>query len=109
MAKQLNTNRIEMMMKKGQKARIFAAIGILPLLAIFFYPASTSAATPTLTPGTTTSFAILGATTITNSGATTISGSAGGNIGLAPGSAFTGSSSVTTSGVQHIADATATT
>jgi len=98
-----------MIMKKGQKARIFAAIGTLPLLAIFFYPASTSAATPTLTPGTTTSFAVLGATTITNTGPTVISGTAGGDIGLAPGSSFTGSSTVTTSGVQHIADTTATT
>ncbi len=98
-----------MIMKKGQKARIFAAIGTLPLLAIFFYPASTSAATPVLTPGSTTSFAVLGATTITNTGPTVITGTAGGNIGLAPGSSFTGSTTVTTSGVQHIADTTATT
>ena len=96
-------------MKKGQKARIFAAIGILPLLAIFFYPASTSAATPVLTPGTTTNFAVLGSTTITNTGPTVISGTAGADIGLAPGSSFTGSTTVITSGVQHIADTTATT
>lgn len=85
-------------MKKGQKVRLFAAIGTLSLLTIFLYPASTSAAGPTINQGTTTSFAILGATTITNTGPTTISGTAGGNIGLAPGSAFTGSSTVTTSG-----------
>jgi len=96
-------------MKKGQKVRLLAAIGTLPLLAIFIYPSATSAATPTINPGTTTSFAVLAATTITNTGPTTISGTAGGDIGLAPGSAFTGSSTVTTSGVQHIADATATT
>src|ERR1700694_2742041 len=91
----LNTNRIEMTMNKGKKVRLFAAIGTIPLLAIFFYPASTSAATPTINQGTTTSFAILGATTITNTGPTTSTGTAGGNIGLAPGSSFTGSSTVT--------------
>ena len=96
-------------MKKGQKVRLFAAIGTLPLLAIFLYPTATSAAGPTLTPGSTTSFAVLGATTITNTGPTTISGSAGGDIGLAPGSSFTGSTTVVTSGTQHIADAAATT
>ena len=96
-------------MKKGQKVRLFAAIGTLPLLAIFIYPSATSAATPTITPGTTTSYAVLAATTITNTGPTTLSGTAGADMGLAPGSAVTGGSTITTSGVQHIADAPATT
>ena len=53
--------------------------------------------------------AILAGTTITNTGPTTISGTAGGDVGLAPGSAFPGATSVTLSGVKHIADTVATT
>lgn len=96
-------------MKKANKAKIFTAIATLPLLAIFLYPASSNAAGPTINQGTTTTFGVLAATTITNTGPTTISGTAGGDIGLAPGSAFTGSTTVTASGTQHIADAVATT
>ena len=96
-------------MKKSNKVKVFTAVALLPLLAIFIAPASSNAATPTITPGTTTTFGVLAATTITNTGPTTISGTAGGDIGLAPGSSFTGSTSVTASGVQHIADTAATT
>lgn len=96
-------------MKKSNKVKVITAVALLPLLAIFINPASSNAAAPVLTPGTTTTFGVLAATTITNTGPTVINGTAGGNIGLAPGSAFTGSTTVTASGVQHIADATATT
>lgn len=96
-------------MKKTNKVKAYTAIALLPLLAIFVYPASSDAATPTINQGTTTSFAVLAATTITNTGPTTISGTAGGDIGLAPGSAFTGSTTVTTPGVEHLADTAATT
>lgn len=96
-------------MKKVNKVRILTTVLALPLVALFAIPASVSAAGPTVTAGSTTPFAVLGATTITNTGATTISGTGGGDIGLAPGSAFTGSASVTTSGTQHIADTVATT
>lgn len=96
-------------MRKTNKIKAFTAIALLPLLAIFVYPASSDAATPTINQGTTTTFAVLAATTITNTGPTTISGTAGGDIGLAPGSSFTGSTTVTASGVQHIADTAATT
>ncbi|NLC54979.1 MAG: DUF3494 domain-containing protein [Erysipelothrix sp.] len=41
---------------------------------------------------------------MTNTGNTTINGDAGGDIGLHPGSAFTGQASVTLSGVVHAAD-----
>ena len=57
--------------------------------------------------GTTSNFAVLAGSTITNTGPTTISGSAGGDVGLSPGTAFTGSASVTMSGVQHLADTVA--
>ena len=96
-------------MKKINSVRFFSAIGALSLLAIFLYPATTSAAGPTIRPGTTTGFAVLAGTTVTNTGPTTISGSAGGDVGLFPGSSFTGSTTVTMSGVPHLADAVANT
>ena len=51
--------------------------------------------------GTTSTFAVLAGTTITNTGATTISGKlpeGGGNVGLYPGSDFPGKTSVTMTG-----------
>lgn len=96
-------------MKKSNKVKLFTAVALMSLLAIFFYPASSNAATPVLTPGSTTTFGVLAATTITNTGATVINGTAGGDIGLAPGSSFTGNTTVTASGIQHIADTAATT
>ena len=94
-------------MKKGQKARSIAAIGILPLLAVFLIPAPTSAAGPTISQGSTTSFGVLAATTITNTGSTSVSGTAGGDIGLSPASLFPDSATVTASGTTHLGDATA--
>ncbi len=96
-------------MKKNTSVRGFSAIAALTLLTIILYPATTSAAGPTIRPGTTTTFAVLAATTITNTGPTTISGSAGGDVGLYAGTSFTGSSTVTISGIQHITDAVANT
>ena len=94
-------------MKKVNKIKIFSTVIVLPLIAIFSIPAI--AAGPTVTPGTTSTFAVLAGTTITNTGPTTIGGTAGGDVGLSPGSAFTGSSTVTISGAQHLADAVAVT
>lgn len=96
-------------MKKGQKARFLTAIGILPLLAIFLTPAPTSAAGPTINQGSTTTFGVVAATTITNTGSTKISGTAGGDIGLSPASLFPDSATVTASGSMHLGDATAAT
>ena len=96
-------------MKKSNKVKIFTAVALLPLLAIFVNPASSIAAGPVITPGTTTTYGVLASTTITNTGPTVINGTAGGDIGLAPGSSFTGNTTVTASGVQHIADTAATT
>ncbi len=42
--------------------------------------------------------------TITNTGTTNINGSAGGDIGLHPGTKFTGKESMTLSGTVHLTD-----
>lgn len=62
---------------------------------------------PRVRLGTTTLYSVLAGSTVTNTGPTTISGSAGGSVGLSPGTSFTGSASVTMSGSVHIADGAA--
>ena len=82
----------------------FVPLLLAPLLVVMMtVPAM--AAQPTVNLGTTSSFAVLAGTTITNTGATKINGSAGGDVGLYPGSAFTGQADVTlTGGTVHIND-----
>ncbi len=70
-------------------------------------PAVSVAAQPTVNLGTTSTFAVLAGTTITNTGPTTVNGSAGGDIGLYPGTAFSGQADVTLSGAVHLADSVA--
>lgn len=83
----------------------------IPLAAVATHlllaPVITSAAGPTIRPGTTTTYGVLAGSTITNTGATTISGTAGGDVGLFPGTAYTGRASVTRSGTDHITDSAA--
>lgn len=85
-----------------------SAIGTVAVVAVaLLLPTLTTASGPTVRQGTTSTYGVLAATTVTNTGATTISGSAGGDVGLSPGTSYTGSGSVTRSGVDHIADAAA--
>ena len=82
---------------------------LLTLLLAFLLavPATAMAAQPTVNLGTTSSFAVLAGSTITNTGPTTINGDAGGNVGLYPGTSFTGQAQVTLSGTVHLADSVA--
>jgi hypothetical protein len=68
---------------------------ILLVLALGAY------ATPFL--GSAGSFAVLGASTVTNTGATTL----GGNLGVSPGSSITGSGTITLTGTIHATDGVA--
>ncbi|MBU3113778.1 ice-binding family protein [Clostridium lacusfryxellense] len=83
------------------------------LVVMMAPPTKIMAAEDTVNLGTTSTFAVLAGSTITNTGKTTISGKAGGevdgnvggDVGLYPGTAFTGDADVTINdGNPHIKD-----
>ena len=84
-----------------------ATILLIILFVFMTVSASSMAAQPTVNLGSTASFAVLAGTTITNTGSTIINGDAGGNVGVHPGTAFTGLADVTLSGETHLGDAVA--
>jgi len=67
-------------------------------------PTMCIAAQPPVNLGTTSTYAILSGEKITNTGITVINGSTGADVGIYPGSEFTGQASVTLSGTLHIND-----
>src|SRR5665648_394563 len=90
-------------MKTLNKMQLISLLLTLFLGVMMAVPALSMAAQPTVNLGTTSSFAILAGTTITNTGSTTVTG----DIGLSPGTAFTGQASVTVNGAVHLTDAVA--
>src|SRR5450756_2432756 len=92
-------------MKTLNKVRFTSLLLTLLLVVMMVAPTMSMAAQPTVTLGTTSSFAVLAGTTITNTGSTTINGDAGGDVGLHPGTDFPGLAEVTLSGAVHLADA----
>ena len=89
---------------KGWHLLVVAAIVLIISLgfAIFLYGRVVAATAPTL--GTAQSFAVLGASTVTNTGPTVITG----NLGVSPGTAVTGfPPGVVIGGIIHANDAVA--
>ena len=80
----------------------FKSLLLTPLMVIMMaVPTTTMAAEAKVNLGTTSTFAVLAGTTITNTGTTTITGSTpegGGNVGVHPGTAFTGQADVEMTG-----------
>ncbi len=77
------------------------------VLVMATVPILSIAAQPTVSLGSTAGYAVLAGSTITNIGTTTINGDVGGDVGLYPGTSFTGQETISVSGAIHVADVAA--
>jgi uncharacterized repeat protein (TIGR01451 family) len=80
-------------MRKSNKWVI--ALPLILLMVIMMTTPASADSPIKVNLGTTSTFAVLAGTTITNTGTTIINGDAGGNVGLYPGTALTGWANVT--------------
>ena len=94
-------------MKKNYKTQLLTLTFSLLFVMMMAVPATNViAAQAPVGLGSTSNFAVLAGETITNTGTTVINGDAGSDVGIYPGSAFTGSASVTmTAGTAYLSDA----
>jgi type VI secretion system secreted protein VgrG len=100
----MRTNRTE----KWSKVKVIAATTALAICAITLSTSlATSAAGPTIRQGTTSTYGVLAASTVTNTGATTMTGTAGSDIGLSPGTSYTNTGTMTIGGTTNITNSAA--
>lgn len=92
-------NKLSRHLKRIQSGSAVATIAVFTLFAAAI-PAS---AEPTVNLGSTSTFAVLAGSGITNTGPTTVSGTAGGDMGSSPTGTFTNSVQVTTTGTKYTA------
>jgi hypothetical protein len=85
------------------KVRITSAAALVALFVAGPLAGSAQAAAVTVPLGTATAFSVLAGSTVTNTGTTTISRS----VGVSPGTAITGATTMTIGGTYHQADAVA--
>jgi LPXTG-motif cell wall-anchored protein len=90
-----------------QKVRVISISILASFLTAALLPAFTSAAEPIIRRGSSSTYAVLAGSAITNTGTTTLSGTAGADIGLSPGTSFTGNASIRTTGAVHLTNAAA--
>lgn len=72
------------------RRKVVAALAVLPLISLVFYPAVSSAAAPVIHQGATSSYAVLAGTAITVTTSASISGTAGSDIGVSPAGSING-------------------
>ena len=96
-------NKLSKINFKQTKVIVPVVATALVAIVALIIPAISNAAQPQVNLGSTSNFAVLAGSGITNTGPTTVGGTAGGDLGSDPTPAFTGDTLVTTSGTKYTA------